>query len=95
MSLLSGFDLIRLEIKLKREVNDYFKWEKFGDCDVEPDWRAWNKMMGTGKNSKTISTRKCLDSKRRLEDYLHAGGSDGLGVGKGFMGSKSITGIRL
>ncbi len=84
-----------LEIKLKREVNDYFKWEKFGDCDVEPDWRAWNKMMGTGKNSKTISTRKCLDSKRRLEDYLHAGGSDGLGVGKGFMGSKSITGIRL
>ena len=87
--------MIRLETKLKREVNDYFKWEKFGDCDVEPDWRAWNKMMGTGKNSKTISTRKCLDSKRRLEDYLHAGGSDGLGVGKGFMGSKSITGIRL
>ena len=49
MSLLSGFDLIRLETKLKREVNDFFKWEKFGDCDVEPDWRVWNKMMGTGK----------------------------------------------
>ena len=95
MSLLSGFDLIRIESKLKKEVNEFFKWEKFGDYEVETDWRAWNKMMGTGKTSKTVSTRKCLDSKRRLDDYLHAGGSDGLGVGKGYMGNKTLTGIRL
>ena len=95
MSLLYGFDLIRLETKLKREVNDFFKWEKFGNDLGEPDYRPWNKMMGTGKTPKARSTRSCLDNKRRFEDYLYAGGSDGSGKGKGFMGNKYLTGIKL
>ena len=97
MSLLA-FDLIRYEDKIKKSVKEFFNWEKFGDYDVETDWKAWNKMMGTGKTNKSVSTRKCLDSKRRLDDYLHAGGSDGLGEEmntKGFMGSKSLIGVRL
>ena len=52
-------------------------------------------MMGTGKTGKARSTRSCLDSKRRFEDILYVGGSDGTGEGKGFMGNKTLTGIRL
>ena len=94
MSLLA-FDLIRCEEKLKRDVKEFFNWEKFGNDLGEPDYRPWNKMMGTGKTGKARSTRSCLDSKRRFEDILYVGGSDGTGEGKGFMGNKTLTGIKL
>ena len=94
MSLLA-FDLIRYEEKIKNSVKEFFKWEKFGDYDVETDWKAWSKMMGTGTTNKSASTRRCLDAKRRLNDCLQNGGSDGEGIGKGFMGSKTLIGVKL
>ena len=87
MSLLA-FDLIKMEEKLTKNVNDFFKWEKILPYEVEKDWRAWNKMMGAGTTDKARSTRKCLDSKRRWERKIHKDG-------KGYMGNKSLIGVRL
>ena len=97
MSLLA-FDLIKMEANLIKQINEKLKptkWDVRSSYVVEKDMRAWNKMMGTGKTNKTVSTRKCLDAKRRLDDYLQEGGSDGKGIGKGFMGSKTLIGVRL
>ena len=97
MSLLA-FDLIRYEEGIKKNVKEFFKWEKFGDYDVETDWKAWSKMMGTGTTNKSASTRRCLDAKRRLNDCLLNGGSDGKGEEygtKGFMGSRTLIGVKL
>ena len=87
MSLLA-FDLIKMEEKLTKDVNDFFKWEKILPYEVEKDWRAWNKMMGTGKTDKARSTRRCLDSKRGFEKTIHS-------EGKRFMGNKTLVGVRL
>ena len=104
MSLLA-FDLITHDLKelksnLKNDVTNFFKktvWDEH-PYEVEVDWSTWNKMMETGTTNKSASTRRCLDAKRRLNDCLLNGGSDGKGEEygtKGFMGSRTLIGVKL
>ena len=69
-TLLSGFDLIKLEENLRKEVSERFGnvvWdskELVGSNAYEMDYGAWSKMMSIGHTPTTRSTRRCLDNKR-------------------------------
>ena len=67
--MLSGFDLIKLEEKLRGEVSEFGteKWdtkELVGSDSYEMDHRSWRKMVSSGKNTLTRSTRRSMDNKR-------------------------------
>ena len=62
-TLLSGFDLIKLEENLRKEVSERFGkvvWdskELVGSNAYEMDYGAWSKMMSVGHTPTTRSTR--------------------------------------
>ena len=64
-TLLSGFDLIKLEENLRKEVSERFGkvvWdskELVGSNAYEMDYGAWSKMMSVGHTPTTRSTRRC------------------------------------
>ena len=85
-TLLSGFDLIKLEENLRKKVSEKFEnvvWdskELVGSNAYEMDYGAWSKMMSIGHTPTTRSTRRCLDNKR-YHDHV--------------VGNKGYTGVRL
>ena len=66
--MLSGFDLIRLEEKLRNEVSEKFGstvWdskELVGSDTYEMDMRSWRRMMSTGHTPLTRSTNFAVPS---------------------------------
>ena len=82
--MLSGFDLIRLEEKLRNEVSEKFGstvWdskELVGSDAYEMDIWAWRRMMSTGHTPSTRSTRRCLDNKRHFDSIVGNGGYAGV-----------------
>ncbi len=85
-TLLSGFDLIKLEENLRKEVSERFGnvvWdskELVGSNAYEMDYGAWCKMMSVGHTPTTRSTRRCLDNKRYHDRVV---------------GNKGYAGVRL
>ena len=85
-TLLSGFDLIKLEENLRKEVSERFGnvvWdskELVGSNAYEMDYGAWSKMMSVGHTPTTRSTRRCLDNKRYHDRAV---------------GNKGYAGVRL
>ena len=85
-TLLSGFDLIKLEENLRKEVSERFGnvvWdskELVGYNAYEMDYGAWSKMMSIGHTPTTRSTRRCLDNKRYHDRVV---------------GNKGYAGVRL
>jgi len=84
--LLSGFDLIKLEESLRKEVSERFgivEWDSkefVGSDAYEMDHRSWRKMMSLGHTPTSRSTRRCLDNKRYHDRVV---------------GNKGYAGIRL
>ena len=74
--MLNGFDLIRLEEKLRNEVSEKFGstvWdskELVGSDAYEMDIRSWRRMMATGHTPSTRSTRRCLDNKTHFDSIV-------------------------
>ena len=85
-TLLSGFDLIKLEENLRKEVSERVGkvvWdsnELVGSNAYEMDYGAWSKMMSVGHTPTTRSTRRCLDNKRYHDRVV---------------GNKGYVGVRL
>ena len=85
-TLLKGFDLIKLEENLRKEVSERFGkvvWdskELVGSNAYEMDYGAWSKMMSVGHTPTTRSTRRCLDNKRYHDRVV---------------GNKGYAGVRL
>ena len=85
-TLLSGYDLIKLEENLRKEVSERFGkvvWdskELVGSNAYEMDYEAWSKMMSVGHTPTTRSTRRCLDNKRYHDRVV---------------GNKGYAGVRL
>ena len=85
-TLLSGFDLIKLEENLRKEVSERFGkvvWdskELVGSNAYEMDYGAWSNMMSVGHTPTTRSTRRCLDNKRYHDRVV---------------GNKGYVGVRL
>ena len=85
-TLLSGFDLIKLEENLRKEVSERFGnvvWDSkalVGSNAYEMDYGAWSKMMSVGHTPTTRSTRRCLDNKRYHDRVV---------------GNKGYAGVRL
>ncbi len=85
-TLLSGFDLIKLEENLRKEVSERFGkvvWdskELVGSDAYEMDYGSWSKMMSIGHTPTTRSTRRCLDNKRYHDRVV---------------GNKGYAGVRL
>ncbi len=82
--MLSGFDLIRLEEKLRNEVSEKFGstvWdskELVGSDAYEMDIRSWRRMMSTGHTPTTRSTRRCLDNRRYHDTVVGNSGYAGV-----------------
>ena len=69
MSQLLAFDLVKMEANLNNQVKNFHKpteWDVYYNNGNERDMKAWNKMMGTGKTSKSCYTIMCLFNKRHF-----------------------------
>ena len=77
MSSLLTFDIVTTDLKilesnLKKEVKSKFTdvvWDE-RPYEVEVDWNTYYKLYGVGENSKSKSTRKCLDNFRSYKRTL-------------------------
>ena len=86
--MLSGFDLIRLEEKLRNEVSEKFGERGWDDKTTnvydevvkngEMTYGVWAKMMATGKTPTARSTRRCLDNKRSFNRTVGNSGWTGV-----------------
>ena len=86
--MLSGFDLMRLEEKLRNEVSEKFGERGWDDKTTnvydevvkngEMRYGVWAKMMSTGHTPTTRSTRRCLDNRRYHDTVVGNSGYAGV-----------------